>query len=107
MWNEKKDQGKKEERIERLGAYAWNLLHRNIQSPVLFIKDQRESMLCYLLSSIFHKTQEWISNFITFPNPIVLLVTRVIESSISLSYCKICVIAVLPSKRNWVLNPPI
>jgi len=30
---------------------------------------------------------------------LVLLVTRVIESSISLSYCKLCLITILPSKR--------
>ena len=101
-WKERSRE-KKEERIERLGAYAWNLLHRNIQSPVLFmITDQRKSMSYVIYYPVFftkHRNESLTSIFITFPNPIVLLVTRVIESSISLSYCKLCLIAVLPSKR--------
>lgn len=100
-WKER-SRKKKEERIERLGAYAWNLLHRNIQSPVLFITDQRESMSYVIYYPVFftkHRNESLTSIFITFPNPMVLLVTRVIESSISLSYCKLCLIAVLPSKR--------
>lgn len=100
-WKER-SRKKKEERIERLGAYAWNLLHRNIQSPVLFITDQRESMSYVIYYPVFftkHRNESLTSIFITFPNPVVLLVTRVIESSISLSYCKLCLIAVLPSKR--------
>ena len=72
------------------------------QSPVLFITDQRESMSYVIYYPVFftkHRNESLTSIFITFPNPIVLLVTRVIESSISLSYCKLCLIAVLPSKR--------
>ena len=93
---------KKEERIERPGVYAWNLLHRNIQTPVLFITDQRESMSYVIYYPVFftkHRNESLTSIFITFLNPIVLLVTRVIESSISLSYCKLCLIAVLPLKQ--------
>lgn len=63
---------------------------------------ERINVICYLLSSIFHKTQEWISNFdfhhLSQPYSSVSDPCYRIFY-ISLSYCKLCLIAVLPSKR--------
>lgn len=101
MWNEKKDQGKKGRKNRTSGRVRVEFITKKHPiSGFVHYGSERINVICYLLSSIFHKTQEWISNFVTFPNPIVLkLVTRVIESFTSLSYCKRCLIAVLPSKR--------
>lgn len=97
----RKIKGKKRRKNRTSGRVRVEFITQK-QSPVLFITDQRESMSYVIYYPVFftkHRNESLTSIFITFPNPIVLLVTRVIESSISLSYCKLCLIAVLPSKR--------
>lgn len=100
MWNEKKDQGKKEERIERLRARTRGIYYTetsNLRFCLLPITENQCYVIYYPVFFTKHRNESLTSS--PFPTQYwVLSVTRVIESSISLSYCKLCLIAILPSK---------